>query len=230
MKVTILFLFMVSALGFAQPKHDLWNAILQNHVSENGRVDYAELKAHPADLNAYLELLASQPPEDRWSRNELLSYWINAYNAYTLKLIIDFYPVKSIKAIRSPWSRKFIPFGEDLISLNTIEHQILRPLEEPRIHFAIVCASISCPILRNEAYRSEQLDKQLNEATDTFLNDRSKNTFNTDQAEISRIFKWFSEDFEVAGGVLNFIQRHKPISITKNSQLAYKTYNWDLNE
>jgi hypothetical protein len=230
MKAIQLFLFLVSGLAFTQPEHDLWSEVLQSYVSEDGRVNYKALKDNPVGLNTYLSDLEREPPKDNWTKEEVLSYWINAYNAYTVKLILDFYPVNSIKDIKRPWSREFIPHEDRSISLNYIEHQILRNLGEPRIHFAIVCASVSCPILRNEAYIPEQIDKQLHAATRTFLNDSSKNTFGTNRAEISKIFKWFSKDFKTSGGVLNFIKAYKSTGITKSSQLYYKNYSWDLNE
>ena len=125
----------------AQPNHELFDSVLKTYVSIDGEVSYEQLSAHHKDLTPYLNELVNHQPKDSWSREERLSYWINAYNAYTLKLIIDHYPVESIKDIETPWDKKFIPFEGSLISLNTIEHDILRPMNEPRIHFAIVCSA-----------------------------------------------------------------------------------------
>ena len=132
--------------------HSLWNDLLQKHVSVQGNVNYKGFKLDYSDLERYLQSLSDNIPNKSWSKAEKLSYWINAYNAYTIKLIIDKYPLKSIKDINRPWDQRFIKLGEKIYTLNDIEHEILRKMNEPRIHFAIVCASISCPKLQNEAF------------------------------------------------------------------------------
>ena len=214
----------------AQPDHTLWSQVLADHVTTDGRVDYKAIANKPEGLISYLNALVTQQPEASWSLEDQMAYWINAYNAYTIKLIIDHYPIKSIRDIEQPWDQNFIPYNQGLISLNHIEHKILRKQNEPRIHFAIVCASISCPKLANTAFTAEELETQLEEVTRTFLNDPSKNRFEEDTAELSKIFKWFSKDFKDRGGAIEFIKTYKDISVANKSQLSYLEYNWDLNE
>lgn len=227
--------FLIISLIFAgslnaQPNHDLWTQVLKTHVSSEGLVNYKDLTTSPEPLISYLNELIAQQPNEQWSYEDRMSYWINAYNAYTIKLIIDNYPTKSIKALKTPWDQKFIPYNKTLISLNDVEHKILRKMDDPRIHFSIVCASISCPKLAQKAYTAESLDSQLNEATQHFLNDTSKNTFDKEVLEISKIFKWFSKDFKASGGVFEFIKSYKTINNSQKTKLSYKTYNWGLNE
>ena len=178
------------------PNHDLWDALLKEYVKD-GRVNYQLLYENREQLDIYLARLQSHPPSADWSREEQLAYWINAYNAFTIKIILIHYPVKSIKDIgsklqiplvNSTWDIHFIEIGDKELSLNDIEHRILRKeFNEPTIHFAIVCASMSCPPLRNEAYFASNIDKQLNEQALAFINDENKNHLTADHIEISKI-------------------------------------------
>ena len=181
-------------------------------------------------LQTVLDEFSKNQPDNSWTKNETLAYWINAYNAFTIKLIINNYPVKSIKDIKNPWDQEFIPIGEDLMTLNEIEHDILRKMNEPRIHFAIVCASISCPKLLNEAYISSKLDLQLTIATEEFLLDTSKNRLSQNDLKLSKIFKWFTKDFTQNESLIDFLNQYSNISISENAKISYQDYNWDLNE
>ena len=216
---------------FAQgTDHSKWNEVLTKFVSKDGRVNYKALHKNPDVLTAYLNDLVSEQPKDEWSKDLKLAYWINAYNAYTLKLIIDNYPLESIKDIKNPWDQAFIPFDGTLISLNTIEHSILRKMDEPRIHFAIVCASVSCPKLQNKAFRASIIEEQLSNATKTFLSDASKNELSKDKIKISKIFKWFKQDFEQNRSVIDFINKYVDYEISKDADIDYLNYNWSLND
>lgn len=210
--------------------HKQWNDLLQKHVSSKGNVDYKGFKKDAAALQSYLDLLAKNLPQKSWSKNSVLAYWINAYNAYTVKLILDNYPIKSIKKIDSPWDKQFFTLGNKKYSLGEIEHKILRKMNEPRIHFAINCASFSCPNLANEAYTETALEKQLETAAKSFVNDKTKNTITADKAEISSIFDWFSGDFKTNGTLINFLNKYSTTKIDKNAKVKYKEYNWNLNE
>lgn len=210
--------------------HKQWNDLLQKHVSSKGNVDYKGFKKDAAALQSYLDLLAKNLPQKSWSKNSVLAYWINAYNAYTVKLILDNYPIKSIKKIDGPWDKQFFTLGNKKYSLGEIEHKILRKMNEPRIHFAINCASFSCPNLANEAYTETALDKQLETAAKSFVNDKTKNTITADKAEISSIFDWFSGDFKTNGTLINFLNKYRTTKIDKNAKVKYKEYNWNLNE
>ena len=224
------FVFSISVLNAQDIDHSLWTKILQEHVSDNGNVNYKSIKANKIELDHYLHQLSENSPNDSWSRNELLAYWINAYNAFTIKLIIDNYPTSSIKDIKSPWDKKFIKINNKLVSLNFIEHDVLRKMNEPRIHFAIVCASYSCPKLLNKAYESSTLEEQLMTGTNSFLTDTSKNNISNNEVQISKIFKWFDKDFKQNGTIIDFLNNYSEETISKNAKISYKNYNWNLNE
>jgi hypothetical protein len=210
--------------------HKQWNDLLQKYVSNKGNVNYKGFKKDAAALQSYLNVLAKNLPEKSWSKNAVLAYWINAYNAYTVKLIVDNYPVKSIKIIDNPWEKEFFTLGTKKYSLGEIEHKILRKMNEPRIHFAINCASFSCPNLANAAYSENGLDKQLEDAAKSFVNDKTKNTIASDKIEISSIFDWFSGDFKTKGPLIDFLNKYSLIKISKGATVKYKEYNWNLNE
>lgn len=240
--------------------HSPFNLILQKHVQmiENGRasqVDYRKLQQNEAQLDNYLDELAtvSQASFNDWDKNEQLAFLINAYNAWTLKLILGGYPdLDSIKDLgsffQSPWKKRFIPLLEKTRSLDDIEHGLIRDSEkyqEPRIHFAVNCASIGCPALRDEAYLAGRLETQLEEATRLFLADRSRNRLSGgDTLEISSIFKWYQEDFASgwrgATTLAEFLALYGH-SLGMNSEQAerlragemeidYLEYDWKLND
>lgn len=210
--------------------HDKWNALLQKNVSKSGNVNYKAFQKDSKELQAYLTELSANVPTKSWSKNATLAYWINAYNAYTVKLILDNYPTKSIKDINDPWGKKFISLGNKKYSLEQIEHEILRKMEEPRIHFAINCASFSCPNLLNEAYTEAKLEKQLVAVSKSFINDKTKNTITANKIEISKIFDWFSGDFKKKGSVIDFLNQYSTVKISSKANVNYKDYNWSLNE
>lgn len=210
--------------------YNSWNLFLQEHVNSFGEVDYEGIKADKQSLLASLDIFTKTKPDTSWSETETLAYWINAYNAFTIKLIIDNYPIKSIKDIKNPWDQKFIPIGNHLMSLNEIEHDILRKMNEPRIHFAIVCASKSCPKLLNEAYLYSKLDLQLTVATEEFLSNETKNNISKDQIVISKIFKWFADDFTQNGSLIEFLNQYSNIEISPKAKKSYMDYSWSLND
>ncbi|MEN7548338.1 DUF547 domain-containing protein [Rapidithrix thailandica] len=222
-------------------EHSLWNALLHQHVSPEGKVDYQGFMQDSLRLQRYLTLISSGFPNDKyWSENEQLAYWINAYNAFTIQLILKNYPVQSIKEIgpklsipfvNSVFDIEFIRIGDQLLSLNHIEHGILRKrFEEPRIHFAINCASVSCPDLRPEAYTAEQLEEQLHQQAVRFINDPQKNQLSEDQVRLSKIFQWFESDFTRQGSLLQFINRYAQHPVNTATPIRFLNYNWHLNE
>jgi len=211
-------------------EHSAWDALLKMHVDQEGHVNYKGFIKDAAKLDSYLDLLSKQQPNKSAHKNEVLAYWINAYNAFTVKLIIDNYPIKSIKAIGGPWDKKFIPLSKKTVSLNYIEHEILRKMKEPRIHFGIVCASISCPKLLNEAFTPSNVDVQLTTATKAFLADPSKNNLSEQRIELSNIFKWFAKDFKQDGSLIDFLNSYATIQISAKAKKSFKDYNWNLNE
>lgn len=210
--------------------HKMWNDLLQKHVSSKGNVNYKGFKKDQAALQAYLDLLSKNIPEKSWSKNAVLAYWINTYNAYTVKLILDNYPTKSIKKIDSPWDKAFFTLEGKKYSLGEIEHSILRKMDEPRIHFAINCASFSCPNLSNEAYTEKNVQSQLEAAAKSFINDKTKNSISINAIEISSIFDWFSGDFKKSSSLIEFLNKFSTIQINAKAKVSYKEYNWNLNE
>jgi len=195
----------------AELSHQLWDELLQRHVRvlDGGRatqVDYKGMAADRERLTRYLASLEAVGRQefDGWPKDRQLAFLINAYNAWTVQLILGRYPeLKSIKDLgtvfRSPWKQVFIPLLGEQRSLDDIEHGLIRGsgrYNEPRIHFAVNCASIGCPALPNRAYGEEQLDRQLEEATRLFLADRSRNRYENGTFKVSSIFKWYREDFE----------------------------------
>lgn len=221
--------------------HKDFSNILQRNVT-NGLVNYKALK-QDQKFETYLNQLSSTDPSQLTEKEEL-AFWINAYNAFTLNVILDRYPVKSINDIKfgekSAWEEDFISINKEKYSLNDIEHKILRKMNESRIHFAIVCASISCPALRNEAYEVDKINQQLQEQTIEFLRDKDKNEFDLKNktAIISRIFDWFGDDFgESDKEVLKYISTFLPDDVRKDINqnidkwtISYKKYDWNLNE
>lgn len=226
--------------GDASPvSHAIWDSLLMDHVTDDGLVDYKGFINDSIRLNEYLKVLSSHHPNDKyWSKDEQLAYWINAYNAFTVKLIIKNYPVNSIKDIKegisfvnSVWDIKFIHIETRTYTLNNIEHGIIRKrFDEPRIHFAVNCASISCPRLQQRAFTADNLDRQLTKSAKEFLADSSKNKITADKIEISPIFKWFSGDFTKNGSLIDFLNKYSPVKINEDATISYQDYNWNLND
>ncbi len=210
--------------------HNEFDNILQKYVSEKGNVNYKSLKTNWSELGDYVAELSTNLPTDNWSKNQKLAYWINAYNAMTIDLILRHYPIESIKDIKNPWKQLHWKLGEKWYSLDEIEHQILRKMDEPRIHFAIVCASYSCPKLHNKAFTASDLDTQLADATKEFLSDTERNSVSENSLELSKIFQWFSKDFKQNGSLIDFLNQYSDIQISNKAKISFKDYNWDLNE
>ena len=213
----------------AEVSHKLFNKLLQENVTVQGVVNYQGFKNN-ASFEEYLKLVsAAKPNNSNWSKNEKLAYWINAYNAFTIKLINDNWPVKSIKDINDPWGQKFFKINGVAHSLNTVEHEVLRKMGEPKIHFAIVCASYSCPKLLNEAYASDKLPNQLTNQTKEFLADVKRNKITEGKAEISEIFNWFKSDFTAKGTLVDFINQYSKVKLKPKASITHLPYNWSLN-
>lgn len=224
------------------PSHEIWNTLLKKNVSATGKVNYKGFISDSTQLNKYLKILSeSKPDEKTWSVNEQKAYWINAYNAFTVKLIIKNYPVKSIKDvgakmqipfINTPWDIKFIKIGKDTYDLNNIEHGNLRKkYGDARVHFALVCASKSCPVLLNEAYTADKLDQQLDAQAKVFLSDKTRNDISADNPKLSKIFDWYGMDFKSKGvSVIDFINKYSTTKINPKAKVSYLDYSWDLNE
>ena len=220
--------------------HDTWDALLKKYVKENGLVDYQGFISEKETLNQYVTALSENPPNDQWAEEEKLAYWINAYNAFTVKLIVDNYPLKSIKdlnpklsipKVSTVWTKEWFKIGQKDFSLDKIEHQVLRKeFEEPRIHFAVNCASFSCPVLRPEAYVASKIEEQLTDQARLFLNDPQRNVITENKVKLSRIFSWFGGDFKKGQSLISFINQYTNTKIREDAKVSYLKYDWRLND
>ena len=228
----------LSTVAGTAPDHGIWDALL-HEFNHQGRVDYAGLKREENRLDAYLGVLAGIDPRSL-GRDEQFAFYINAYNAWTVKLILTGYPgVESIKdlgsLLKSPWKKKLVEINGEILTLDHIEHDILRPrFKDPRVHFAVNCASKSCPVLYGEAFVGRRLHAQLDEATRQFINDGRFNRLEGKTLYVSSIFKWFKKDFN--GDIIGFIERYASpelkaslIANRKDLKVAYLVYDWSLN-
>lgn len=209
--------------------HELWNQLLQKYVSVEGRVNYSALKKEEASLDEYLEYLSRNAPSTALKTNEAKAFWINAYNAFTIKRILKDFPVGSIMELDGGqvWDVKWIKLGTKTHSLNDIEHKILRPVfGDPRIHFAVNCAAKSCPKIWNRAWTSDNIEEGLTKLTKEFVNNTVQNTIKPDQLQLSKIFDWYKTDF---GDIAGFISQYSNTKISANPKITYKEYIWSLN-
>ncbi len=210
--------------------HSVWNKLLATYVNIKGEVNYKGILSKVETLDNYLLYLAKNNPKTNWSKNEKLAYYINLYNAATVKLILNNYPTRSIKDLKNPWSKAWVKIGAKTFSLGDIEHKVLRQMNEPRVHFAINCASYSCPKLLNEAFTSSQIESQLQKLTVDFINNSDKNLIAKHKIELSNIFKWYKKDFTKNGSLIDYINLFATIKISENASLKYLKYDWSLNE
>lgn len=228
----LLVLLFVSINAFSQNfDYKAYNAFLKKYVSEKGNVNYDKIKTNKDELEAIIAQFEKNQPTDKWSKNEKLSYFINVYNAYTIKVIIDNYPTKSIKDISGAWDKKIVSSGKAKISLSDVENKILRKMDEPRIHFAINCASFSCPNLANDAFVPATLEKQLEAATKSFINDKTKNSISEKEIKISEIFNWYAGDFKTKKtSIIDYLNKYSTVKIDKKAKSSFADYNWGLNK
>lgn len=212
-----------------------FESVLRNYVS-SGKVDYKSLKENSGNLDSYLNQIAVLEKEQisDFSVNEQIALYVNAYNAYTLKSIITNYPVRSIRDIPSVWDKPIAVVAGEKHTLNEIEHVILRPnYSEPRLHFALNCASVGCPDLRNEPYLAKKLDAQLEEQTRLFINDDKRNYYDNKKNIFFRssIFKWFKEDFgDVELFILKYIASDREEYFNEGRKKVKFFYDWSLND
>lgn len=210
--------------------HTQWNVLLQKHVDRDGNVDYKNFLKDKEALQDYLDFLAKNEPQKNWSKAEGLAYYINLYNAATVSLILEHYPLESIKDISSPWGKDRVAIGSETYSLGDIEHKILRKMDEPRIHFAINCASYSCPKLWNKAFTAADLESQLTAVTKDFVSDTKRNRITENEVELSNIFKWYKKDFTEKGSLIDYINGYSKTKISTDANISYLKYDWSLNE
>ena len=243
-RVILLSLALVATPAVAfDHSHAAWDALLRRHVVllEGGKASqlrYAGMAQERAALRQYLEA-ASRVGEaefQAWTRPQQMAFLVNAYNAYTVEKILTRYPdIRSIwdfgKFFGNPFRDEFFSLLGRKASLDTIEHDILRKrYREPRIHFAVNCASVGCPMLREEAYVAARLDQQLEEQAVRFLSDRSRNRYREGRLEVSRIFDWFGEDFEPREAWLLRYAAQLGVPPGTRPKVAFLDYDWSLND
>lgn len=213
--------------------HTTWDELTNKYVTSSGKVNYKGMKADVSQIKSYIEHLASTPVQNDWSKNEALAYWFNLYNASTVYLIVQQYPIKSITDLEGgkPWDKKFIKSGDKTYSLNDIENVIVRPkYNEPLVHVAFNCAAVSCPSLLKGAFLPEKLTAQLTAQAKAWVNDTSKNKISTDKVEVSQIFDWYGKDFTGVGGVVGFLNKYSNNKANEGATVSFLAYNWALNE
>lgn len=250
----VLAVLLFSPIALAQRfdhSHEMWNDLLEKHVrwvdGVASQVDYAGMAADKEMLETYLTSLAAVTPRSyrKWSKEEQLAFLINAYNAYTIDLVLTEYPgLESIKQIggffKSPWKLEVGKLLGQPRTLDEIEHEMIREegvFDEPRIHAAVVCASIGCPALRSDAFVPDRLDIQLDDSIVRFLSDRSRNRLDGNTLKVSKIFDWYGDDWEDLNA---FFSRHAVILADSTAgqrlirsgefDLDFLSYDWSLND
>lgn len=237
-------LAMLSEAHAFDQSHGAYDRLLTEQVRD-GFVNYTALKAAPDPLNDYLDQLAAVPEIEfkGWNGQDRLAFLINLYNAATLKLVVDNYPLKSIRSIGwlpgRAWKQDTVPLFGKMISLDDLEHGIIRQeYREARVHYALVCAARGCPPLRTEAFVGNRLNEQLDDQGRIFIGQSQKNSVDAASKTLylSPIFKWFSEDFEAAAGSVTkfvapfFPEAERTALATGDFKIEYTDYDWSLND
>ena len=245
--IVCLFWWPLACLAF---EHSTWDGLLKRHVvlAENGKVSrlrYSGMAQDRPVLKAYLERLSAVREAEfkSWSRTEQMAFLINAYNAFTVEKILTRYPgIASIwdfgRLFGNPFKDEFFLLLEGRRSLDAIEHELLRPVyRDPRVHYALNCASVGCPMLREEAYAGPRLEAQLEEQARRFLSDRGRNRLRGGRLEVSKIFDWFKEDFEPRekyfaryAGILADDAAGRQLILEAKAPLRFLDYDWALND
>lgn len=230
--LSISFAFFLNSNELVGQKTELWNELVITSVSDKGEVDYAKLKMKRNELDDFLHSLSVSTPSENWSKQKKTAFWVNAYNAFTIQLILDHYPVASIMQINNgkAWDLKFIEIGGISYSLNNIEHDILRKKYfDPRLHFILNCAAQSCPRLYNRAFTEENIELIMDKLSKEFINDSDENSLQMDPITISQLFNWYQEDFIKKGSLIDFLNQYSNQQVNSNARIEFKEYNWNLN-
>lgn len=230
-------LFLVLSLSFFLSSYSqtaVFNTLLKIHVDSKGNVNYKAFKKDESKLQTYLDYLAKTSPQKSWSASKTKAFWVNAYNAYTIKLILENYPLKSILKIKKKgkdaWNIKFAKVGNKTYTLNHIEHKILRKqFNDPKIHVGVNCASGSCPQLGNFAFTEGNYESKTSELMKKFINDPKRNKISENKIHLSKIFEWFMEDFTKNGSLIDFLNKYSRTKISNNAKVSHLQYDWDLN-
>lgn len=234
MKKILIFFVVTFIVAQTNAQTSIFNDLLQKHVTKDGIVDYKSLKNDEAKLDSFISYLEKTSPDNSWSDNKKRAFWINAYNAYTIKLILENYPIKSIMNIKkkgkTAWKIPFAKVGGKTYTLDHIEHEILRKkLFDPKIHVGVNCASGSCPKLGNKAFTEENIEAELTQLMKDFVNDATRNKLGKKKVQISSIFDWFKGDFTKNESIVDYLNKYSDTEIKSNAKISYLKYDWSLN-
>jgi len=246
MRAWVLAVVFSMTLSAAEFDHSPWDRVLKRFVNTKGEIDYGGLQKDRADLDAYLAALRAASPKNKPelfpTRSDALAYWLNAYNALVTNGVVLKYPTKSVRDLGFAYGffrAKEYVVGGQTVSLDNIEHDTIRKeFQEPRIHFAIVCASLGCPFLARDAFVPRELEKQLDAVARFFVAEERNVTINIAKNEIvlSKLLDWYGKDFGGQSGVLEFVKRHsneprrKALDSLKNPRVRYSGYDWAIND
>jgi len=212
-----------------QMDHSYWDQLLLINVSSDGTLNYEGFKRDILLFDKYFNSIALTWPHLNAPKAEKIAYWVNIYNALVIKMVIDNYPVKSINDIKNAWTQKRITINDIPYSLDDIEHNILRKMKEPRIHFLLNCAVKSSPRLYNRAFTSENIMTLLKEKAKEYINDTNINLVSTEEAKISKVFLWYKSDFN-KGNIVSFFNTYSDTKINPSSKISFVKYDWNLKD
>lgn len=228
----ICFLLSISLISsiYAQPDYRSWDGFLRKYVSASGEVNYSKIKSNKSELDNIIKSFSTVNIGSSWNKNEQLAYWINAYNAFTIKLIADNYPLSSIQNLDGgkTWDVMRISIGGKKYSLNNIENDIIRKqFKDARIHFAVNCGAKSCPPLLNAAFLPSTLEAQLENQTKKIFTTSKLQQLSASKVKLSKIMDWYASDF---GNLIDFINKYSNIKINAKAKIEYLNYDWTLND
>lgn len=230
----ICFLLFISTQQI-QAQTDVFDALLKTYVDTKGNIDYKGLRKNRALLDIYLNHLESTIPGKKWSSKKAKAFWMNAYNAYTIKLILDSYPLTNITIIKrqgkNAWKLPIAKVGNKTYTLDYIEHKILRRWhDDPRVHVGLNAASKSGPCFPNFAFNEKNIDTKLEGLMKKFINDPTKNKISLNKVEVSKIFEWYQEDFTSRNSLVDYINKYSKVKANDGAEIVYLTYDWTLND
>ncbi len=234
-KLFITLLFSLIALNSQSQSNEVFDALLKTYVTSDGMLDYKGLRKNKAVLEIYLNQLETTIPTKKWSSKKAKAFWMNAYNAYTIKLIIDSYPLKKLTDIKikgkNAWKLPLAKVGKQTYSLDYIEHKILRRWhDDPRIHVGVNAGCVSGPKFPNYAFTAKNIDEKLENLMVDFINDSSKNKISLTEVEVSKIFEWYQEDFTSKNTLIDYINKYSKTKVNDNAKVSYLEYDWTLND
>lgn len=223
------------AWGSEMPDHSIWERLLQRNVSgSSGTVNYKGFLTKQDTLDSYLKELKLHGPQADWSKNDKKAYYMNAYNAYTVKFILRRYPVASVKDVKFSgkdiWNTKLVSLGGKTYTLSYIENEILRRTGDPRIHFGINCASYSCPKLYNHAFTGKNVNSALTKLTKSYVNNEKHNIISDKKIKLAKIFDWYAVDFKKNQTLIEWLNKYSNVTINGDAKIEFLDYNWSLND